>query len=172
MNVESCCLQYIRSYWWRPSQAADSVIMMLPHEELSKTIGHFLGEKRDYSWSVPGVFSKSSEGLSVIVFSDRGKGQAHRTDAVQNVKNTGMTVFSKSTASRQDNDAAFPAMIEWATATNRAIAPMEFPDALHYLMKNQKIALSPNSPWGCLNFPERINNRPPHAVFLYGGRSP
>ena len=32
-------------------------------------------------------------------------------------------------------------MIEWATATNRAIAPMEFPDALHYLMKNQKMTV-------------------------------
>ena len=32
-------------------------------------------------------------------------------------------------------------MIEWATATNRAIAPMEFPDALHYLMKDQKMTV-------------------------------
>ena len=32
-------------------------------------------------------------------------------------------------------------MIEWATATNRAIAPMEFPDTLHYLMKDQKITV-------------------------------
>ena len=85
--------------------------------------------------------SKKSEELSVIVFSDRGKGQAHRTDAVQNVENTDMTVFSRSAASRQDNDTAFPAMIEWATATNRAIAPMEFPDALHYLMKDQKMTV-------------------------------
>lgn len=32
-------------------------------------------------------------------------------------------------------------MIEWATATNKAIAPMEFPDALHYLMKDRKITV-------------------------------
>lgn len=32
-------------------------------------------------------------------------------------------------------------MIEWATATNRAIAPMEFPNALHYLMKDQKMTV-------------------------------
>ena len=32
-------------------------------------------------------------------------------------------------------------MIEWATATNKAIAPMEFPDALHYLMKDQKMTV-------------------------------
>ena len=54
-----------------------------------------------------------------------------------------MTVFSNpcSDTSRQDNTSAFPAMIEWATATNRAIAPMEFPDALHYLMKDQKMTV-------------------------------
>ena len=52
-----------------------------------------------------------------------------------------MTVFSKSAASYQDNNTAFPAMIEWATATNRAIAPMEFPNALHYLMKDQKMTV-------------------------------
>ena len=52
-----------------------------------------------------------------------------------------MTVFSKSAASYQDNNTAFPAMIEWATVTNRAIAPMEFPNALHYLMKDQKMTV-------------------------------
>ena len=54
-----------------------------------------------------------------------------------------MTVFTNpcSDTSRQDNTAAFPAMIEWATATNKAIAPMEFPDALHYLMKDQKMTV-------------------------------
>lgn len=85
--------------------------------------------------------SKKSKELSVIVFSDRGKGQAHRTGAIQNTENTDMTAFSKSAASRQDNKTAFPAMIEWATATNRAIAPLEFPDALHYLMKDQKMTV-------------------------------
>jgi len=54
-----------------------------------------------------------------------------------------MTVFSNpcSDTSRQDNTSAFPAMIEWATAMNKAIAPMEFPDALHYLMKDQKMTV-------------------------------
>ena len=52
-----------------------------------------------------------------------------------------MTVFSKSAASYQDNNTALPAMIEWATVTNRAIAPMEFPNALHYLMKDQKMTV-------------------------------
>ena len=105
--------------------------------------GFSLGKKQDFSWSVPGLSSKKSEELSVIVFSDKGAGQAHRTDAVQNTENTGMTVFSNpcSDTSRQDNTSAFPAMIEWATATNRAIAPMEFPDALHYLMKDQKMTV-------------------------------
>ena len=103
----------------------------------------FSGKKQDFSWSVPGLSSKKSEELSVIVFSDRGEGQAHRTDAVQNMENTDMTVFSNlcSDTSRQDNTTAFPSMIEWATATNKAIAPMEFPDALHYLMKDQKMTV-------------------------------
>lgn len=54
-----------------------------------------------------------------------------------------MTVFSNPylDTSCQDNEMAFLAMIEWATATNKAIAPMEFPDALHYLMKDQKITV-------------------------------
>ena len=105
--------------------------------------GFSLGKKQDFSWSVPGLSSKKSEELSVIVFSDKGAGQAHRADAVQNTENTGMTVFSNpcSDTSLQDNTAAFPAMIEWATATNRAIAPMEFPDALHYLMKDQRMTV-------------------------------
>ena len=105
--------------------------------------GFSLGKKQDFSWSVPGLSSKEAEELSVIVFSDRGEGQAHRTDAVQNMENTDMTVFSNlcSDTSRQDNTTAFPSMIEWATATNKAIAPMEFPDALHYLMKDQKMTV-------------------------------
>ena len=105
--------------------------------------GFSLGKKQDFSWSVPGLSSKKAEELSVIVFSDRGEGQAHRTDAVQNMENTDMTVFSNlcSDTSRQDNTTAFPSMIEWATATNKAIAPMEFPDALHYLMKDQKMTV-------------------------------
>jgi len=85
--------------------------------------------------------SKKSERLWVIVFSGRGKGQAHRTNAAQSLENANMTVFSKSAASYQDNNTAFPAMIEWATVTNRAIAPMEFPNALHYLMKDQKMTV-------------------------------
>ena len=32
-------------------------------------------------------------------------------------------------------------MIEWATATNKAITPMEFPDALHYLMRDRKMTV-------------------------------
>jgi len=67
-------------------------------------IGSF--KNQDFSWSVPGLSSKKSEELSVIVFSDKGAGQAHRTDAVQNMENTDMTVFSNpcSNTSRQDND--------------------------------------------------------------------
>lgn len=41
----------------------------------------------------------------------------------------------------KDDDTAFLEMIEWATATNRAIAPLEFPDALHYLMKDRKMTV-------------------------------
>ena len=54
-----------------------------------------------------------------------------------------MTVFANpcSDTRHQDNNTAFPAMVEWATATNKAIAPMEFPDALHYLMKDQKMTV-------------------------------
>lgn len=32
-------------------------------------------------------------------------------------------------------------MVEWATTMNRVIAPMEFPAALHYLMKDQKMTV-------------------------------
>jgi len=32
-------------------------------------------------------------------------------------------------------------MIEWATATNKAIAPLGFSNALHYLMKDQKMTV-------------------------------
>lgn len=105
--------------------------------------GLFLGKKQDFSWSVPGLPLKKSEKLFVIVFSDRETGQTHRTDVVQNTENTHMTVFSNPylDTSCQDNEMAFLAMIEWATATNKAIAPMEFPDALHYLMKDQKITV-------------------------------
>ena len=39
------------------------------------------------------------------------------------------------------DDTAFGKMIEWATATNKAIAPLEFPDALHYLMKDRKMTV-------------------------------
>lgn len=54
-----------------------------------------------------------------------------------------MTLFSNpcSDTGHQDNDTVFPTMIEWATATNKAIAPLEFPDALHYLMKDQKMTV-------------------------------
>lgn len=53
-----------------------------------------------------------------------------------------MTVFLNSHLDFiHDDNTAFPAMIEWATATNKAIAPMEFPDALHYLMKDQKMTV-------------------------------
>lgn len=53
-----------------------------------------------------------------------------------------MTVFLNSYLDFiHDDNTAFPAMIEWATATNKAIAPMEFPDALHYLMKDQKMTV-------------------------------
>lgn len=54
-----------------------------------------------------------------------------------------MTVLANpcSDTRHKDNDTAFPAMIEWATVTNRAIAPMEFPNALHYLMKDQKMTV-------------------------------
>lgn len=43
--------------------------------------------------------------------------------------------------SQQNDDTAFPALIEWATATNKVIAPLEFPDALHYLMKDRKMTV-------------------------------
>ena len=43
--------------------------------------------------------------------------------------------------SYQDNDMSFPQMIEWATAVNTAIAPLGFPDALHYLMKERKMTV-------------------------------
>jgi len=79
--------------------------------------GFSLGKKQDFSWSVPGLSSKKSEELSVIVFSDKGAGQAHRADAVQNTENTDMTVFSNlcSDTSRQDNTTAFPRKSSFST---------------------------------------------------------
>ena len=44
-------------------------------------------------------------------------------------------------AEKQIGGTAFPAMIDWATATNKAIAPLTFPAALHYLMKDQKMTV-------------------------------
>ena len=44
-------------------------------------------------------------------------------------------------AGGQIGGTAFPAMIDWATATNKAIAPLTFPAALHYLMKDQKMTV-------------------------------
>lgn len=41
----------------------------------------------------------------------------------------------------KDDDTAFPIMIKWATATSKAIAPLEFPDALHYLMKDRRMTV-------------------------------
>ena len=53
-----------------------------------------------------------------------------------------MAVFSNPHLGTGQNDAtAFPTIIEWATATNKAIAPMEFLDALHYLIKDRKITV-------------------------------
>ncbi len=39
------------------------------------------------------------------------------------------------------DNVAFPKMIEWATFVNQAIAPMDFPGALHFLMKERKITV-------------------------------
>lgn len=36
---------------------------------------------------------------------------------------------------------AFPEIIEWATAANKVIAPLEFPNALHYLMKDRRMTV-------------------------------
>ena len=83
-----------------------------------------------------------------------------------------MTVFSKSAASRQDNDTAFPAMIEWATATNRAIAPMEFPDALDVLVVDLNIRYALILPYKLLDrlFPLGLHIRagPRHSLLLVG----
>lgn len=52
-----------------------------------------------------------------------------------------MTTFQnlRIDAGARNVPADFLAMIEWATATNRAIAPMVFSDALHYLMRERKM---------------------------------
>ncbi len=54
-----------------------------------------------------------------------------------------MILFSNlsSKSDCQGHDTAFQAVIEWATATNKAIAPLDFPDALHYLMKDRKMTV-------------------------------
>lgn len=52
---------------------------------------------------------------------------------LQSASQSGSNIFYCSTA--------FSNMIEWATATNQAIAPMDFPDALHFLMKERRVTV-------------------------------
>ncbi len=41
----------------------------------------------------------------------------------------------------QNDSVNFSAAIEWATAVNKVIAPLEFSEALHYLMKEKRMTV-------------------------------